>query len=468
MSSKRILFVAPPNRITDQLMPDIGIGFLASVLRDAGYSIDFIDMERDSISTAELGRRVKDGDYLMAGLKVFSSFLPEAKEVIEAIKNNGPNIKIVIGGPHPTYAYKESLESLPQVDVAVIGEGEKAVVELANAFVNEISLGGIESICFRRGASLIVNEKKSYLNLDDLPIPAWDLIKPDLYSKYENLWFFSKGKTIANISISRGCPFKCTFCSDFMTSGRQVRYRKIDAVIEEIERLQAYYGVDEIHLTDSIFTVNKKYAYDFSETLIRRGIKIHWATPYGTRLDTLDAPLLRVMEESGCYGTSVGIESGSAEILKFMQKAITPDKVAKKLKLIKETTNMLVQGFFILGYPTETEATIKKTIDFSLTLPLDMAMFSPFRITPGTEVAKFVEDNEPESAPDWSNQTIERVMYLPKGIKEEELEQLHRQAYRKFYLRPSFIFKFMKHIRNRKQIAILANKVKSRFFRNAG
>ena len=467
MASSRILFVSPQVDETAQLTPDLGIGFLASALRNALYSVDFIDIKRDSISMKELANRIRGSEYLFAGVKVFSLSLREANEVIKAIKEGDPKITIIIGGPHPSYALEESLRSCPQADIAVIGEADEAIVELARRLEKSEPISDVESIAYRNFGKIHVNHKKHFIDSKTLPIPAWDIIDPRLYQKYENLWYFSKGKTIATLSVGRGCPYLCTFCSDFITSGKKVRYRTIESVMEEIKRLQAIYGVDEIHLTDSIFTINKKYVFEFCEAIIKNNIKIHWATPYGTRLDTLDAPLLRVMQESGCYGTSVGIESGSERLIEFMKKGITPQKVEEKLKLIKKTTDMVVQGFFIIGYPTETNQSIRETIDFACRLPLDMAMFSPFRATPGTEIAQWLKDNEPEFTPKWDDHSVEKMSYHPKGITLEELAQWNRRAYREFYLRPHIIWNMLKTMKGKRQFSVLSNKFRRRLFRHS-
>ena len=467
MASSRILFLSPHVDETAQLTPDLGIGFLASALRHELYSVDFIDIKRDGVSMEELKSRVRDSGYLFAGVKVFSLSLREANEVIKAVKEAAPKITVIIGGPHPSYALGESLVSCPQADIAVIGEADEAIVELARRLEKEKPINDIESIAYRNGDEIRVNHKKHFIDSERLPIPAWDLIDPRLYQKYENLWYYSRGETVATLSVGRGCPYLCTFCSDFITSGKKVRYREIESVMDEIKRLQAIYGVDEIHLTDSIFTINKKYVYEFCEAIIKNNIKIHWATPYGTRLDTLDAPLLRVMEESGCYGTSVGIESGSERLIKFMKKGITTQKVEEKLKLIKKTTRMLVQGFFIIGYPTETVQSIRETIDFACRLPLDMAMFSPFRATPGTEIAEWLKDNEPEFTPKWDDHSVEKMSYHPKGISKEELAQWNRKAYREFYMRPHIIWQMLKTMKGKRQISVLSNKFRRRLFRQA-
>ncbi|MDH5542978.1 MAG: B12-binding domain-containing radical SAM protein [Nitrospinota bacterium] len=465
MSSTRVLLVAPAGDLAHILTPDLGIGFVASALRHAGYQVDFIDIKRDRISNEKLAETIRKNDYLMVGVKAFSPFLPEVNMVIDTIKEASPGIKVILGGPHPTYAWDKALKSCPNADIGIIGEGEIPVVKIADAIRAGKGFEGIESISYKDGDEIKASRPSgNFQSLENLPIPAWDLMDPRLYLDYENFWYFSKGETVANISISRGCPFSCAFCSDFMNYGKKVRYRNMKHVIEEIQRLQEYYGVDELHITDSIFTVNRKYAYEFCETLIRKRIKIHWATIDGTRLDTLDAPLLRAMEESGCYGTSVGIESGSERILEFMKKGITKEKIEEKVHLIKDTTNFLVQGYFILGYPTETLETMNETIDFAVKLPLDMAAFSPFRLTPGTEIAHYLEQHEPESAPDWSGQTMERIRYFPKGVTPEEMKAIHKKAYRAFYFRPHMVWKYLKFAKGKKQFKILASKMKKRIF----
>ncbi|MBI5637716.1 MAG: cobalamin B12-binding domain-containing protein [Nitrospinae bacterium] len=463
----KILFVAPPTNATKQLTPDLGIGFLASALRGAGFDVDFIDVRRDGFSRAGFIERLRREPYLFVGVKVFSTSLPEANEVLNAVREALPQTKIIIGGPHPTYAPEDALKSCPAADVGIIGEGDTAVIALARAFAEGKSVADIEAIAFRDGGVIRVNARKSFLDLERLPLPAWDLIDPRRYVGHEDLWFFSKGKVTAPISVGRGCPFKCTFCSDFIVAGRNVRYRPVEKVMDEIALLVNEYGVDEIHLTDSIFTINKKYVYSFCENLQKRNLKIHWATPYGTRLDTLDAELLGAMEQAGCYGTSVGIEAGSDQMLAFMKKGVTVALVEEKIKLIKANTRWLVQGFFILGYPTETRETMRATIDLACRLPLDMAVFAPFRATPGTEVAAYLAEHEPEFTPAWGNQSVEHLVYHPRGIGVEEMERWHRRAYRAFYFRPHVAWRYLTMIRGKKEMRLLAAKFKNRIFRRA-
>ncbi|GMT42186.1 MAG: hypothetical protein IEMM0002_0597 [bacterium] len=157
MPDASILLISPPIFETRQLTSDVGLGFLASALRENLFRVDFIDIKRDLISREELANRVRSGGYLMAGIKVFSSFVREANEVINAVKEADPNIKIVIGGPHASYAKQDALRSCPKADVGVIGEGEKVVVDLARRFENSQSIDDVEAICYRDGDTIRKN-----------------------------------------------------------------------------------------------------------------------------------------------------------------------------------------------------------------------------------------------------------------------------------------------------------------------
>lgn len=424
--------------------PDVGIGFIAAALREALFGVDFMDIKRDAVARERLVRQVAQERYLMVMVKVVSGSLPNANKVIDAVREGDPNTKIVIGGPYPSIAMEEALRACPKVDAGIIGEGEETTVELAHRFEKKESISSVEGIVYRDKENVVLNPKKYFPQIDDLPIPAWDLIDPGLYSGYGVPWPFTKGKTVAPINVSRGCPCECAFCCGPAMYGKKVRYRKLERVMQEIELLINLYKVDEIHICDSFFTHTKSYAYEFCESLIRKNLKIHWAIPGGTRLDSLDAPLLRAMKESGCYGISAGIESGSQRILKLMKKGITKELVREKLNLIKKTAGFVTFGFFILGYPTETSETMRETIDFARSLPLDMAAFMPFYPVPGTKSA---------SGNDYR---------LPDSFTKSDMEKMIRRAYREFYLRPSLILRQIKTVKGAQGLRLIASEFNNR------
>ena len=166
--------------------------------------------------------------------------------------------------------------------------------------------------------------------LDEFGMPSWDLLRPDTYPLAPHGGFF-KNYPIAPIIITRGCPFSCTYCAGHLISGKKIRHRSIDKVIEEIKVLYYQYGIREIHIEDDNFTFYHDLVYEFCRKLKENHLNISWTCPNGIRLDSLTKELLMAMKGAGLYGISVGVESGSDKILKDMRKSLTKEKIREKL-----------------------------------------------------------------------------------------------------------------------------------------
>ena len=172
-------------------------------------------------------------------------------------------------------------------------------------------LSKINNIAFRDAVKgITVNTVKLCEDLDSIPNPAWDLIDPRTYPISPH-GTFSKSYPVAPIITSRGCPYLCTFCAGFKSTGRKLRRRSVKMVLDEINYLYRVYGVREFHIEDDNFTLQKEYVMEFTDSLCSSGLKIWWACPNGIRADRLDKEMLLSMERSGCYSFGLGIESGS-------------------------------------------------------------------------------------------------------------------------------------------------------------
>jgi radical SAM superfamily enzyme YgiQ (UPF0313 family) len=209
--------------------------------------------------------------------------------------------------------------------------------------------------------------------LDKLGIPAWDLIKPYEYPEAQHGAFF-KNFPIAPITITRGCPYSCTFCAGNFISGKIFRKRSARHVVEEIKTLHDKYGIREIHITDDNFTLDKDFAKDVLRHIKQMDFKISWSVPNGIRAESLDEELLSLMKETGLYLISLGIESGSDRILKLMKKNTTTSLMKDTIERIRKF-DIDIAGFFIIGFPGETLGDIERTIQFSLDLDIIRANF---------------------------------------------------------------------------------------------
>ena len=190
---------------------------------------------------------------------------------------------------------------------------------------------------------------------------------------------------VAPVLSSRGCPYNCDYCAVNSIWKRKYRTRSIENIVDEIELLIKRYGVKEIHFEDDNLTLNRQRVIELCDEIKRRNLKFSWACPNGIRIDTLDEKLLKRMKESGCYSISFGIESGSQKVLDDVHKRldlkIVPGVVRTARKVGIET-----KGFFIVGFPTDTEETIRQTVEFAKSLPLDVAAFFVCMPLPGSKL----------------------------------------------------------------------------------
>jgi radical SAM superfamily enzyme YgiQ (UPF0313 family) len=345
------------------------------------------------------------------------------------------------------------LEQFPEADLALTGEGETALPRLLAVLdgPRRPEPAGLETLSgvLRRGAAGPV-EPALEVELDALPLPAWDLMPPAAYPEAPQGTFFRR-RPIAPMLFTRGCPYSCAFCAGPEISGRRLRRRSLDSIFAELELLRTEYGVRELHILDDNFTLDRTLTAGFCERLLSKGIDLTWGCPNGVRLDSLDAATLRLMKRAGCYYVSVGIESGSERVLRAMGKGLTLETVRAQVSLAR-SVGLEVNGFFILGYPGETEEEIRATIRFSLELELHRAMFFSFLPLPGTPAWRELEAAGELGDPDWGGYFQANAPYAPRGMTRTQLKRLSREAYRSFYLRPGPVLRLLASLRSPGQV----------------
>jgi len=454
--------VTPPNFVIN-VVPPIGLGYLATALRQNGFKkIKILDCVKEGLTLADFKREVKKFKPDLVGWQIFSHDLESLKESLAIVKASNPKTITLAGGPHPSGFSEEVLADFSQLDYAFKGEAEIGLPLLVKKIGGEkIDLSKIPGLIWRRGKKIVVNQQVFFCDLDKLGLPAWDLLKPQDYPEAPQGVIF-KNLPIAPVMATRGCPFQCTFCAGKTVTGLKIRSRSITNLLAEIELLYRDYGIREIHFLDDNFTFNKQYVKDFCRQLLQKDFKISWCCPNGVRLDTLDLEVLTLMKKAGCYYISVGIESGSDRILKLMRKSLKVKDIRRQIKLIKRA-GLTVNGFFILGYPGETKKEMEKTIKFSQNLGLTRAAFYNFLPLPGTEAYRQLIQTGEISADgfDFSRTFQSETPYSPKGVSKSELKKLQEKAYWQFYLRPAVLFALLKEIRSYNQIKYLFRRART-------
>jgi radical SAM superfamily enzyme YgiQ (UPF0313 family) len=245
---------------------------------------------------------------------------------------------------------------------------------------------------------------------------------------------------------SRGCPFRCSFCSSGAFLGRKLRLRSPKEVVDEIELLVNKYGVKEIHFEDDNFTLIKDHAKAICREIIARNIKIVWQSPNGVRIDSLDDELIYLMKESGCYRLAFGIESASQKILDRANKMIDLRKVPDAIKKVKKA-GIEAHGFFILGLPGETRETAMETINFATKLSLDLANFALLVPLPGSQIFKECYGADIEKI-NWDEFNYFSG-YTVGNLSLDNLRKFQKIALRKFYSNPKVAFNLLRRIRIR-------------------
>jgi radical SAM superfamily enzyme YgiQ (UPF0313 family) len=215
--------------------------------------------------------------------------------------------------------------------------------------------------------------------------------------------------------------------------------------MSEIRLLMTDYGIKRFVIFDENITLSKDHIKGFCNAVIDSGIKASFELPNGIRLDTLELDVLKMMRRAGfSERVAVGIESGSARLLRFMKKGLTKEEIREKVDLLN-TAGFRPIGYFIVGFPTETKAEIEETVSFAKELRLYRAGFMPFHPLPGTESFRFlVESGEIKEDFDWSKLSTDSIAYAPKGISKAELETLRKMAILRFNLRPRVVWDYLR------------------------
>ncbi len=443
-----VLLVKPASD-GDHIQPPLGLAYLAKALADC-HHVTLVDEMLTGGSAQQLADRVSHDGYDIVGLQCYSHDLKAVRRHLEAIKGRCPDVKTILGGPHPTLMPEETFAVMGNLlDFVLRGEAEEtlpALLERLEAAPTDLS--AIPGLAYRNGDDVVVNgPPQTVKDLDNFPMPAWEHIPPNKYPPAQHGAFF-KNFPVAPIMTTRGCPFRCSFCSATLLSGSRVRTRDPAGIMDEIRLLYHEYGVREIHIIDDNFSLNKEHARAVLEGICNLDIELSIAFPNGLKVETITPDLLKLMRKAGVYLLSLGIESGSDRTLKRVNKNLTVDLIREKCRLIKDA-GMDIAGFFILGLPGETVEEMQRTIEFSLELPLLRANYFTFLPLPGTDIYHQLQEEGKLSSVDWKQFSFTTAPDLPDGITRSELRSLQRRAFVRFYfLRPSIFLKNLLLIRS--------------------
>lgn len=421
--------------IEKSFYPPMELAYLAAALEDAKENVEVIDCRVMENYLDKICLLLKK--HSLVGITTTIGNISSAIEIAKAIREHSKDVKIIMGGPHASVIYNNLI---PQyADIAVIGEGERTIVEL----VKNADLSAIKGIVYWDNGIRLTPHREPVKNLDEIKFPTYRSFDFSTYRNYR--WGFFKHRPMYVVT-SRGCPFTCLNCTKFV-HGFEVRLRSIDNVMEELNFLIKVIGAKEIHFWDDVFTFFPERVKELCQRIIDAGYPrdVFFALPGGVRADIDDMDMFKMLKKANFYYLTIAIESGVQDIINKLGKKLDLEQAKKSIKAISKVGFERVQAFFIIGLPFDTVETIKQSIDFAARLPIDSALFFICLPLPGTGLYNIVK----EKGRFLQDITVTGSYFTGKATFEmghlsaKDIERMFKLAYRKFYLNPKRIWRIL-------------------------
>jgi len=437
------------------IMPPLGIASIAAYLEKAGVTCDIIDCFADPDSDRLVREYVTSERPAFVGMSCTTSNFLDGVRISELVKSVSPHTRVVFGGVHVSALKERVLKDFPVIDFVVVGEGEEALLELVES--DGEGTADIRGLIYRDGSGepVFTGYRKRGLALDSLPFPAYEKLRGYPHSYTLPIFNYPRTPNTSCIS-SRGCPYACSYC-DRSVFRRSYRYNSAEYTYEHLKYLKERFGIRHINFYDDQFTFNRKRIEAFTGMMVDRPLGMTFNC--AVRAEHIDFDLLRKMKQAGCWMISLGIETGDEGLLAQHRQNADLDLLAEKIILIKKA-GIRTKGLLMMGLPGETEESIRKTMEYVFSLPIDDFNISKFTPFPGSPLYERIRDLG-EFEEDWEKMDGQHFQFVPRGITRERMEELYREFYTRHFQRPKVLLGY---------VAMFWKSPDSwkRFFRNAG
>ncbi len=383
----------------------------------------------------------------LVGIQCMSTNLESAHRICKFVRESLNETKIVLGGPHFN-TDPEDIFNYFDIDFVVHGEGEKTFLELIQALYEPSHYKNINGLVFRDSDGSVVINKIRELNqdLDDLPFPDYD----DLYEGHPACEHpYSKTGRMVTLTTSRGCPFRCAFCDTPNIHGVKVRTRSVDNVLDEMQLLQKKYGASEFSFKDSNFSMSKSWVREYADKVAQRNMDISYFANY--RFEVINDEFVEPLKESGCSLIFSGVESIDPAVKKVLGKSTSMEQLLRADASIKKYDIKRLYSF-MFGSPGDTEETMQSYIDFAIETDPFILLTQPTMAFPGTALYDYAIEHNLLNDPKWFYSFLSpntkdpfQARMMMKDLPPEVVDKYVKQAYLKFYLRPSKIYEYLQY-----------------------
>ncbi len=367
----RILFINPAVRPDSQVkIPNLGLAYVMSAAQRAGFDFDLIDIDAHRFSKEKLNVLVRKAKCDVVALGTLVSCYGPMKDLFEMIRFNHPKATIVVGNTLGT-SIPKLLLSRTKADICVVGEGEETFIDLIHALEEGRSLRTVQGIAFRENGEYVQTPDRPVIdNINTIPLPNYDFFDMEIYLEASRHFVSNPAglpipfdKLIAfPINTARGCPFRCNFCYHAFQEKRY-RFRSPESLIEEIKHWKVKYNINYVNFWDELTFFNPHETERFADAMIKEDLGIYWIGSCRSELLVRKQGGLEIakkLKQAKCHGLGFALESGSPEILEFMNKANTVQEFIEQCQLLHEA-GIDIYTSLIIGYPQETTGTIDDT-----------------------------------------------------------------------------------------------------------
>lgn len=429
-------------------MPPLGLLYLEAYIHEhSQHEVKILDCLVERWDLARLEEEVRREAPHVVGITGHTHDLVDMMQVTRMVKRVHPEISMWWGGPHVSDFPEETMHH-PEIDGCIPFEGEVAFCEVLDRLARGQEPSDVPGVYYRKGSEVIhTGPRPSIKDLDSIPTPRREILD---YRKY--YYVLGTEAVATSMLTSRGCPYNCSFCN---TPGRNTwRWRTATNVVDEMERCQEL-GIREIYMIDDTFNVRKDRTLAICDEILRRKIKVNWN--FRARVNIVCPETIEAVKKAGCTRVHIGVEAGTDEGMRSLNKALDTEKVRKGFKILKDS-GMITVCYFMIGCPYEhTRDEVMRTIDFAISLDPDYVLFGV--LTPYPKTALYNEGiRKGILDPDhWRRFILDpkpgfRPQVWTEYFTAEELGELAEVAFKRFYLRPKQMFRKLLEVRNIKDL----------------